>query len=281
MAIIVASDLSERSRPAVARGVALAAELSLPLHVVHAVDPALPETVRRAALQGAREMLTRQCEAQGAVAHVEVVAGKPRTEIARYAADAGGVLLVVGRHDETKDALFSFSDTTAGQIVRTCPLPVLVATSDRAEPYAMAVVGVDFSIYARSAIRHARRFAPRAILNLIHAYQIPFRLRLGTAQYLAAVEADARREFDQFLAEDMAQLIRRAGLKDVEPAAIRHESVPGMPYEALTRAVERLHADLLVVGTHGAGGFARTLWGSVATALLENPPCDLLVTHET
>jgi len=194
--------------------------------------------------------------------------------------DVGAGLVVVGRHDTTKDGLFRFADTTAGQIVRASPIPVLLVSNASVAPYATAVVGIDFSIYARAALRHAKRIAPEARLHLVHAYQVPYRMHLGPPDLLADLAATAKREFDQFLAEDMAQLIARSALSRSDPARLTHESIEGAPYAVLTRTVERLKADLLVVGTHGAGAVVRAVWGSVATALLEEPPCDLLIVHE-
>ena len=34
-------------------------------------------------------------------------------------------------------------------------------------PYQRALVGVDFSIYSKSAIKHAQRFFPKAALTLV------------------------------------------------------------------------------------------------------------------
>jgi nucleotide-binding universal stress UspA family protein len=284
MAVIVALDLSESAQAVLARGVALAKQLGQKLHAVHVVDAGIPESLAKATVQGARDLIARHCAACGADAEVEVLRGRARETIAAYALDAGGGVLVVGAHDASQDGLFRFTDSTAGQILRASPLPVLVVKrhgGGEAMPYERAVIGVDFSIYARSAIRHARMLAPEAALHLVHAYQIPFRLRLGTPTYLAEVEARARGELDAFLNEDMKHLIRRAGLEGAAPVKIEGACVQGMPYEALVKEVGRVSADLLVVGTHGAGGMTRALWGSVATALLETPPCDLLVVHET
>jgi nucleotide-binding universal stress UspA family protein len=46
--------------------------------------------------------------------------------------------------------------------------------------------------------------------------------------------------------------------------------VAGLPADELLRAAE--HADLLVVGSRGAGGFKRLLLGSVSTAHSDPPP---------
>lgn len=280
MAIVVASDLSRRSLIAISRGAQLAKDLGLPLHIVHIVDADLPPSARAALVQGAADILRRACEAHGVEPAVEVIGGNAHTAVSRYALDVGAGLIVVGAHDEAKGGFFHFNETTAARIARSCPLPVLLARTEPAGPYRQAVIGIDFSIFALAAIRQVRRLAPQTVLHLIHAYQVPFRTRLGTEEFLAEIKAGARQEFNRFLEEDMAQLVRQAGLPNTGASMLRNEVVEGTPYLVLTQAVEKLGADLLAVGTHGSGSVAQMIWGSVATALLENPPCDLLVVHE-
>lgn len=281
MAIVVASDLSPRSVAPLVRGAQLAQDLSKPLHVVHVFDGDLPRTAHAAIIEGASQILGRECARLGVEPKIEITAGSAKTEVVRYALDVSAQMIVLGRHDEAKDGFFQFNDTTAGKIVRACPLPVLLVKDEPMRPYRTVVVGVDFSIYSLSAIRHASSIAPSGSLHLVHAYQVAFRSRLGTDEYLAEVKKTARHAFDRFMAQEMAELTRRASVPQAKDASLQSEVIEGMPYEVLTGAVKRLDADLLVVGTHGVGGLARAIWGSVAAALLENPPCDLLIVHET
>jgi nucleotide-binding universal stress UspA family protein len=282
VSILVASDLTYRSDRALARGIALAREMSTPLHVLHVVDETLPEQARTHALDYARHMLTQACAsipAGMAPPTIAVEPGHPKHDVARYAVEAAAQLIVVGLHDAGKDSLFNFADTTAGHIVRSSPLPILLVTHDVAGPYRSAVIGVDFSVYAKAAIRNAMVFAPQAKLHLVHAYRVPFRISLGSPEYLAELRADAARNFDAFLKDEMAVLVKRTHAIGVAPDALHHEVQEGMPYEVLARTVERVNADLIVVGTHGSSGFARAVWGSVVTALLEAPPTDVLIVH--
>lgn len=281
MAIVVASDLSPRSVAPLARGVQLARDLRQSLHVVHVFDGDLPQVAHAAIVEGATQILRRESAKLRFEPKIEIIPGSARTGVVRYALDVSAKMIVVGRHDEAKDGLFQFGDTTAGKIARSSPLPVLLVKDEPARPYRTVVVGVDFSIYSLSAIRHASGIAPDGSLHLIHAYQVAFRSRFGTEEYLAEVKKDARHAFDHFMTQEMAELTRRASLPQAMEASLQSEVIEGTPGEVLAAEVKRLDADLLVVGTHGAGRVMRTIWGSVAAALLKDPPCDLLIVHET
>lgn len=282
MAVVVASDLSPRCRGALMRSVAIARATGQNLHLVHVVDRHLPPPAHAAVVEGARSLLSHAAKEAGADAphvEIEILIGQPKTEVARYAYDVGASLLVLGRHDTGKDGAFSFAETTASHIARSSPLPTLLVISESAAPYAHAIVGVDFSIYGKAAVRHAHKIAADAALTLVHAYQVPFRISLGSAEYMAELRESARQAFDRYLNDEMTHLIGRLSHSGVAPSRIDHEVAAGTAYEVLVEAVRRHGADLLAVGTHGAGGVTRAVWGSVATALLEDPPCDLLIAH--
>ncbi len=62
-----------------------------------------------------------------------------------------------------------------------------------------------------------------------------------------------------------------------EPRTIGRILKEGAVLEVIESEVHSRKPDLLVLGTHGRTGAALTLLGSVALALLEYPPCDVLV----
>jgi nucleotide-binding universal stress UspA family protein len=280
MSILVAVDLSERLDIAISRAAAIARQLKATLRLIHVVDSDLADTISAQVVEAARGTITARLAKLGIEAHVDVRAGHLRSDVAQYAFDCSARLLVVGDHDARKDGFFSFGETSAARIMRSSPIPVLVVRTASAEPYRDVVVGVDFSIYSRSAIRHAREFAPAAKLHLVHAYVVPFRSRLGSPEYVAELEATAQRSLAGFLARDMQTILERADLGPVKPDMVEQECLCGMPYPVIIAAVQRHQADLVVVGTHGAGGVERAIWGSVATALIQSPPCDLMIVHE-
>lgn len=89
---------------------------------------------------------------------------------------------------------------------------------------------------------------------------------LATVAALPDQHATARTHL-QLLAKDLATT--RPLHAAVEPALD--------PATAIVKAAERLHADLLVLPTHGRTGLHRALLGSVAERVLRRAPCPVLL----
>jgi len=283
--IVVATDLTARSDRALARGLALARELGAELHVVHIVDRGLPAGLQAHTLEWAKGAMAREIAAcrpgPDGAAGCHVVAGKPRHDVVVQAQKLGAELIVLGLPDRGKHLRSAFAESTAGQILKASHLPVLLAHLPVEGPYRQVVVGVDFSVYARAALRLAHSVAPGAALHLVHGHVVPFRSRLGSPDYLQEMAYAERQAMDAFLAEEMALLDAHARGLGIAPGAVTTELHEGPPFDVLTDACARHAAELMVIGTHGRTGVSRAVWGSVAEALLELAPCDVLVARAT
>jgi nucleotide-binding universal stress UspA family protein len=66
-----------------------------------------------------------------------------------------------------------------------------------------------------------------------------------------------------------------AGLAGPRPEAVTVKAVHGFPAEELINASK--DADMIVVGSRGAGGFARLLMGSVAGQVTQHAYCPVLI----
>ena len=86
--------------------------------------------------------------------------------------------------------------------------------------------------------------------------------------------------------EDLAEHSRKTTQKETDnvlekiglesrPSSVTVRGVTGLPAEALIEAAA--DADLLVVGSRGAGGFKRLLMGSVSTQVTHHAPCPVVV----
>jgi nucleotide-binding universal stress UspA family protein len=69
-------------------------------------------------------------------------------------------------------------------------------------------------------------------------------------------------------------------LSQMEPAGIpvEHRVAEGDAAEMILRVAEEVHADLIVMGTHGRTGLSRLLMGSVAEQVVRRAPCPVLTT---
>ena len=138
--ILVASDLNEASKHAVAAAARLAREQEASLHVVTVVlDPMtqpwaaeaygidladMVDDMRRRASQALRSVID---EIKPPLAHVhsQVLVGTPATEIVRYAREQGVDLIVVGTHGRGPIRR-AFLGSVAERVLREAPCPVLV-----------------------------------------------------------------------------------------------------------------------------------------------------------
>ncbi len=136
------------------------------------------------------------------------------------------------------------------------------------------VVGVDGSEAATRALRWAAEDARRrgALLRVVLAWEYPPRA-VGGAGWIVPDEA--------MLADQAAVMERR--LDDVLAAAapllegleLERRVVHGAPVPALLEAAA--HADLLVLGTRGHGGFVGLLLGSVSQQCAHHAPCPVVI----
>lgn len=73
--------------------------------------------------------------------------------------------------------------------------------------------------------------------------------------------------------EDAKRRLSQIKLADIP---IEHRVAEGDPAEMILRVAEEVHADLIVMGTHGRTGLSRLLMGSVAEQVMRKAPCPVL-----
>ena len=141
------------------------------------------------------------------------------------------------------------------------------------------VVGVDLSVPSEQAVDRAAALAQLhgAKLVLVHGQAddapIP-NTDSAMLEQLGEVSAAVRVEEARRLADRAAQL-------EAKGLSVEVASRVGPPGEVVAQVASELHAELIVVGTHGHTGISRFLLGSVATAVLRHAPCDVLVSRGT
>jgi nucleotide-binding universal stress UspA family protein len=143
--------------------------------------------------------------------------------------------------------------------------------------FSRIVVATDFSECAEEAGALARRLAaaPGSELIVIHVLtEVPlYGEGLFNIETARKVREGARKWAEGAL-EDWVGKARAAGLN--ARAALR----TGVPHQEIVALAQDERADLVVIGTHGRGGIARALLGSVADRVVRLAPCPVLMVRE-
>ncbi|AFE10810.1 universal stress family protein [Corallococcus coralloides DSM 2259] len=280
--VLVATDFS----PAGARAVERTARLPLAPGAAVTLVHALPGRAPREFVEQARERAGRtlaviaqelhaSLHAAGSSASVEarLVFGKPAPTLVRQAQSAGTDLIVLGRHGR-RPVRDLFLGSTAEHVIRYGPSPVLVVHGLVEDPYRRPLVAVD----AEETARHAAGFLPalvepRISLRLIHAYESPLEYMVFPGLTLEE-RARYRERFKDSALRQLRSLHRHL---DALGLHYRQALEHGSPYSIILKEARRHRADLLALGTQARSGLSRVLLGSVATDVIREAGCDVLV----
>jgi universal stress protein E len=278
--LLVATDLSARSERAVGRGGVLARQSHAELALLHVVDDDQPPPLVAAATRQAEKLLRATVAGLGGPQpEVLVRAGDPFEVVVQTAAERAVDLVVMGAHRKRilRDV---FTGTTIERVMRTGRHPVLMENRAPAEPYRGAVVASDMSEASAGALRTAAAlgFLGASELSAVHAF-MPLAKDMMVyagvegekiAEHVTHAGADARNKLVAFLRGCCPELLQHALLVE-----------EGDPVVVIRRAVARLDADLVIIGTRGHTGLKRVLLGSVADAALRTLECDVLAVAST
>ncbi|HYW13047.1 MAG TPA: universal stress protein [Longimicrobium sp.] len=271
--------------PLIPRAAALANRAGLPLQLVHAFDlsdPFVDSYLRSSTLPGDpllhyQEGLQARMEGQvgGLAGHGEVhcraVPGTPPAVLGDAACDAGCLLVVGPTHRGPAGA--ALLGTTAQRVLHGARIPVLVLRGDL-PPAPRVLVCVDVASPHAAAMLHRGLAAVESLSPGAAAIDVRVLLVVGLEVDLPIpglhdrLAGAAREQLDAFVAElgELPEGVRVEGrVRTGAPAR-----------EAVAEAAE-WPAELVVVGSHGRGGAARALLGSVAEAVVRDAPCSVLV----
>jgi nucleotide-binding universal stress UspA family protein len=140
------------------------------------------------------------------------------------------------------------------------------------ENFKKIVCPVDFSRYSFLALRYAIALARENHSELIVCHSIP---DLSPASHY--LEGDYLGTVNQMLASNASAKLTDF-VQEVDPyfnAELKVES--GNPAQIVLDLVRANHADLIVMGTHGHGGYDRLLVGSVTNKVLHRTTIPVLV----
>ncbi len=138
------------------------------------------------------------------------------------------------------------------------------------------LVPTDFSEPSDAALEYATTLAVKlgASLRLLHVFEDPYLAgRAFAAEMYAPIPADLREELLNDIRSGMDERVADLESEGVKTAA---EVYTGPTAKTIVEYAKAQAIDLIVMGTHGRGGMAHLLLGSVAERVLRTAPCPVL-----
>ncbi|MDK1475467.1 universal stress protein [Streptomyces sp. 549] len=290
--VLAATDLSARAGRAVRRAAMVAARHGARLTVLHVVpidvDPDSAAFAQARLHDHVREQLDGLPQAgTGSGTHVPAELSASRSAL-DVLVRTGGVadvvlteagqrsvdLLVVGAHG-SHGLLDALLGSTAENLVRASPVPVLVVRDAPADEYREVLLAVDGSDSGVGALRTGAALAPGARRTVVHVHVVPGEHLLRMRGVAEPQVAEYRQRNAHRVRERVEELMGQAGLTGPQRARVLVET--GRPHDVLSQTAERLGADLTVVGTGAGSRLGYALLGSVAQHVVHGAAGDVLV----
>jgi len=142
------------------------------------------------------------------------------------------------------------------------------------------LVPIDFSEPADAALQYAASLAVKvgASLHLLHVFEDPY---LGGGAFAAEMYVPVPQDLrETLLADAKQQLAARLATLDEQFHATA-DVYTGPTARAIADYATTNDIDLIVIGTHGRGGMAHLLLGSVAERVVRTAPCPVLTVRTT
>jgi len=272
--ILLATDLAPRTDRAQDRAVTLARGWRAKLIFVYAVDIAgIPsDDGKEPAAETARRRANRLLQAEvsntgDVMPRIVVDEGNAAAVVLKAAQIEGADLIVTGTAGISPLGQLLLGGTTA-RLVAHARAPVLVVKKRGIPPYARIIVATDLSDASAAALETAMALFEPSQITLYHAFDMPYRGRIDVkATYEAGARANALNETRAFASRTLGTLADslniEVGFGDAAPCIAVHAA--------------QTEADLVLAGTHGRTGLLRVLLGSVALALMDDVPCDVMI----
>lgn len=136
-------------------------------------------------------------------------------------------------------------------------------------PLSTILVPVDFSVHAERALEWAIELARpgSAVVHVVHALDVPDLVGM-TGTWWSTLRGRAVELLDR-----CADRVDAAGI------ACERKLIEGKPVDAILEEARSCKADLIVIGSHGAGA-RRLVLGSVAERVLRLAPCPVLTVRD-
>lgn len=282
--IIVGHDLEGGGELALRSAVVLAKRCGSALRLVHVVEPLhayqrlshpftspyTPEELSQKVGETFQALVAHP-KLAGLQVEYEVRCGKRFVEIIIAARAWQANLIVVGHASRIEEP---FLGSTSERILREALVPVMVAKTPLSSEAKTFLVPTDFSSCARSAAEQAltlaKSFSGRVVffhvLDMYSSFSIAYAHELGVSVPTTPPSPEEiEPEWEAFLAD--------LPLGNVDWEKCTEE---GQVAASIVHQAQRMHADMIVIGTHGRSGSPHLLLGSVAEKVVRAAPCSVL-----
>lgn len=290
--VLIGTSLTDASEEVVRAGlkIARAAQARVVLahayfpHAAYGGAPFVPELPMDEVIEAERRSLHSQMENQAErlgikpeeLAGFELGPAPAHQMLMETGKKIGAGLIVVGASESPR--LAKLFGSTADRVVRKATCPVLVVRRELPVPPARVLLPVDLSYLSAEAFREglkvlgflARERGPAATLPELEAMYVVTELDrhlFGMEDAPERAEMHAREELDRFLVRHAAD----------SPFAVVPRVVSGYVEDEVLLRITEWEPSLIVIGTHGRGGFERFLLGSVAARVIRDGGANVLV----
>lgn len=242
----------------------------------------LPESLLVNARAGAERRLKELSPSLGVNRiWLETREGRPRDVIAQVARDYHAELVVVGKHGEG-GPMRGYPGRTADGLVRSSPVPVMLAAGMMQETPTRLIIPLTFSSVTRYVVDWVRQLSGWFDPEIIVVHVVGSAVLSHVLSMAAVVQGNAsmsKPEIDRVFAGERDQWTKSLVEAGVPAARITSEVAFGEVSQEVLDAVSRHSADMIVMGSH-AGTIRRALLGSAASAVLRRAEIPVLVVVE-
>lgn len=272
--VLIGTDLDRESDALVSTGVQMARAAGAKIHLAFSFAPPVAylselgagvnDPVLAQEEQRCREALAEQARQAGiAEGELHVRRGAPHRMLADLAAEIGADLLVVGATGGGR--LHRRLGSTADRVLRRAHCPVLVVRGSLPVPPRKVLAPVDLSPLSAEAFGRGLD----VLAGLGTAPEVEALFVLSVLERQTSFDFTPE-QIDQMAAEKLESFVgARAG--------VARKVRTGNAREEIFAEIAGYRPDLILLGTHGLGGFDRFAIGSVAADVAREAPCSVLV----
>lgn len=209
--------------------------------------------------------------------------GTPHEVIVDVARDGDFDLVVIGPHGE-RARRSRFLGTTADRVVRTSPVPVLVATHPPARAPRHLLVPVDEASITPVLLQSVRELAERfdAEITLLHVWSNAVYSHVASMSYATAHgnEQAAREEIARELHQASVHWLNEVARTGIARERLTATVTYGHAGDATVDTAAMTHADMIILGRRTARVVAPALLGSTIGTVLHEARCPILIVME-